>query len=385
MVEDTKQIETGVDKLIKLIEKKNKVSLNDAAKELAIPKEVLEEWVNFLEEKELITVEYKFTTPYLVKREITKKEIEQKTKEFVGRKEGFIRKVETTLTTIDAERDALGNLKQEFDVLSKGVEGDVKSVENDIVILERYETLKRGIDKEIIKQQKDFQDNINQLNKTVLEKAKCYEAFVGKIRNLEIKLYQDKTRTDDMMISQENIKENLIHLVEVTNVIQGEIKKQDSMIGEDKTEIKHLEKAAEKAKKDFTKGVEKINKLIDKSKDQEKAIITSQQDILKKVFEHSKHIDSSVNSAKKAKARLDSFFSKKSEINNIVTRINNEVNGLDSELKELMNEVELLQLSTKAVSVKTHMGEVEKKFKHIKDNEKRFEDEVYKLTRIIKK
>ena len=80
-------IRTGVDRLVELIERRKRISLKDAATELAVPRIVIEEWVNFLEEKEIIKIEYKLTTPYLVKKDVTTKDVEKKTKEFHGRKE----------------------------------------------------------------------------------------------------------------------------------------------------------------------------------------------------------------------------------------------------------------------------------------------------------
>ena len=73
-------IETGVDKLVNLIKERGRVALQDAAKELGVSTTVIQEWVDFLEEEGIISVEYKLTKPYLVDRKLTKKEVEAKAK-----------------------------------------------------------------------------------------------------------------------------------------------------------------------------------------------------------------------------------------------------------------------------------------------------------------
>ena len=79
-------IETGVDKLVKIVKERGKIALVDAAKELGVSTTVIQEWVDFLEDEGIISVEYKLTKPFLVDRKLTKKEIESKAKDSRARK-----------------------------------------------------------------------------------------------------------------------------------------------------------------------------------------------------------------------------------------------------------------------------------------------------------
>ena len=58
-------LETGVDKLLRVLKEKKRLSLSDTAKEMSLSEDIVETWANFLMEEGLITIEYKFTTPYL--------------------------------------------------------------------------------------------------------------------------------------------------------------------------------------------------------------------------------------------------------------------------------------------------------------------------------
>jgi len=379
------QIETGVDKLISLIDTKKKISLSEAAKELGVPKMVLEEWVNFLEEKELISVEYKLATPYLIKREMTKKEAEKKTKEFIERKEGFIRKVDTAIVSIENEREFLDKVKEEFDELTKKGEISVKNVEGDLIVLERYQKIKNELDKDILKQQKEFQDSINTLNSKLLEKSKKYEDYTSKIRDFEIMLYQDKTRIGDIAKSEEHLKSNINQIAEALDMIHDEIKNQDSQIDSDEHEIEKLKKEADRVKEELIAGTKEIKNLIEKSKKQENDISVKQQEILKKVLAKSKEIDLSVESTKKIRERFDQFFKRKTEINNLINKITEEVSELEKYLEELKSDVKILEVSAKNAPIKNHIIEVEQKFKQAKEREESFKKELKRLVDLVKK
>ena len=67
-------ITTAVDSLVKLVNKKGRISLDEASKELGLPSNVLNEWSTFLDQEKIIHVEYKFTTPFLISKKEEKTE-----------------------------------------------------------------------------------------------------------------------------------------------------------------------------------------------------------------------------------------------------------------------------------------------------------------------
>lgn len=58
-------IRTVADELFELVKKSNKISVEDAAKQLKIPLVALQSLVDFLVEEKIFGIEYKFTTPYI--------------------------------------------------------------------------------------------------------------------------------------------------------------------------------------------------------------------------------------------------------------------------------------------------------------------------------
>jgi hypothetical protein len=58
-------VRTGVDDLLDLLRRVNKITLPDAAQKLGISQALLQSWVDFLVEEEILGIEYKFTKPII--------------------------------------------------------------------------------------------------------------------------------------------------------------------------------------------------------------------------------------------------------------------------------------------------------------------------------
>lgn len=58
-------VRTGVDDLVELLKQKKRISLDQAAKVLKVKLALLQDWVDFLVEEEIVGIEYEFLTPYI--------------------------------------------------------------------------------------------------------------------------------------------------------------------------------------------------------------------------------------------------------------------------------------------------------------------------------
>lgn len=59
------EITTGVDDLLEILKKTDRMALSDAAKELGVGLDVVQSWVDFLVEEKIVGIEYKFTKPFI--------------------------------------------------------------------------------------------------------------------------------------------------------------------------------------------------------------------------------------------------------------------------------------------------------------------------------
>lgn len=84
-------ITTGVDVLLDLLKKTDKVPLFEAANQLKIPVDTLQSWVDFLVEERIIGIEYKFTKPYIfLNKEQPKKKSTSSTSQLKELKKDYV-------------------------------------------------------------------------------------------------------------------------------------------------------------------------------------------------------------------------------------------------------------------------------------------------------
>lgn len=76
---EMERVETGVDRMMSVLEKKGKLSLTELSQDLKIPESTLQLWVDFLVEERIIGIEYKFTKPYIFlnKKDVSKAVVEE--------------------------------------------------------------------------------------------------------------------------------------------------------------------------------------------------------------------------------------------------------------------------------------------------------------------
>lgn len=125
MVSNSATLKTSADHLIEIVMKKEKITIEEAAKLLKMPENSVRALVDFLVEEKIIGIEYKFTTPYIY---LSKKDFKEfafgrkKETEALPSKEEFYNKAKSRNIPYQ-EIEALwiryleqkaGNVKEEF-------------------------------------------------------------------------------------------------------------------------------------------------------------------------------------------------------------------------------------------------------------------------------
>ncbi|MFC1649044.1 hypothetical protein ACFL1B_06355, partial [Nanoarchaeota archaeon] len=85
------EITTNVDQLLELLKQYDKLALQDASAKLGVDQDVVQSWVDFLVEEQIVGIEYKFTKPfiYLNKPEPEKQKQKEDTTTLIAIKEDF--------------------------------------------------------------------------------------------------------------------------------------------------------------------------------------------------------------------------------------------------------------------------------------------------------
>ena len=373
-------IETGVDKLVSLINAKGKIASYDAAKELGVSSTVVMEWADFLEEEGIINIEYKFTKPFLIARKLVKKDVQEKAKEFSGKKDIFVRKAEISLIFLDKEAEKLKQIKDEFDKIKKELGFDMGSVKNELEELDKYEQLKIGMDKQIENQRTSAMYKIEEMTRRVLRERKKYQYILSEIKKEEHDLDSEKNEVHSLEESEKIIKSRINKLKAIIEQVESRVKQEEENVQISESHIQKLDIMAKtmKIRVETEKGV--IEHLIAESKEQTKKIKELQNRVIEKIAGKEKKL----KGVKKASKKIKELFKKRMGIMNLIERMNKDRNVLQKELIALIRKAKSFELSSKSANIGNQIVNIEKKFKEVDTKKKFFEKEVKKLNTFFK-
>ena len=373
-------IETGVDKLVNLVNRKGKIASEDAAKELGVSTTVVMEWVDFLEEEGIINVEYKFTKPFLVARKLAKKDVREKAKEFSGKREGFVRKAEVSLSFLGRESDKLESLKQEFDKIKQELGLDIGSIKNELEELKKYEQLKISLDKQIEEQRTSTMDKLEVMTRQILMERKKYQDILEGIEEEQAELKKDREEADSIEKGEKIINDRLNSLREFIKKIESKVETEEESVKISESNIQKLILMAENAKIRVEKEKSLIDPLVEKSKNQAEKIRELQDKIIEKIVVKEKKLIG----VKKASEKMKKLFKRKLGVLDVIEKVNKDRNALQKELIALIKKAKSFQLSSKSADIGKEMDDLEKKFKEVDVKKKFFEKELKNLSSFFK-
>ena len=374
-------IETGVDKLVNLVKTRGRIALADAAKELGVSTTVVQEWVDFLEDEGIISVEYKMTKPFLVERKLTKKEVEAKSKEFESKKDVFVRKAEVSLSFLDKQAEELKNVKGEFDRIKNELGLELETVRNDLKELEKYQQMKQELQRQVEEQKNDAKAKIEELTKQILNEQKRYQELVVNIEKEKKILVHEKLQARSIEESEKLLNKKLADLKGMIALIEDRIGKEDTAIKNSESHIERLNNIIEDVKQRVEEEKASIAPLMEKSKELEKKVIELQKNIVKKIAEKKVNMPNVDQIIKK----VNDFFAKKMAVVNLVDKVNRDRDELEKSLIELIKKAKSFQLAGRRRDTGKEMLELEKKFNEVDNKKGVFEGELKKMISFFKK
>ena len=384
-------IETGVDRLVNFITEFKKISIQDAAKKLGVGTVVVQEWADFLDEEKVISIEYKFSKTILMERELSKKYLQQKTVAFDSNKDAFIRKVATSMKTLDTETIGLEKIKKEFDKLKREIGEEISSVKKEVEELERYEGLKKNLDTDIKKQQDEFKQMINSAHIDIKNSEKSYNSLLEKIglekRDLAIKeskLSKLDEKEHHILEQEEELKQRIKAIYELAETVKEKVEDEGKEIQIEEGHIKKLEKIAQELENEVDSKKKKLIPLVDLAKEHEKKIIKIQEDIYSKVLKKSSQIKAQVHESETVISKFNKFFDRKSDVEELLSKIEKDREDLKKELEILTKKAIAFEVLKKSSNIKDHIKTLQKEFSKIDKKRNIFKKEIDKLVSLVK-
>ncbi len=369
-------IETGVDRLVNIVKSRGRIALADAAKQLGVSINVVQEWVDFLEDEGIISVEYKLTVPYLVERKLTKKELEEKAKEFKSKRDVFIRKAEVNLSFLEKQAEDLKKVKGEFDKLKNDLGLQLDAVRDDLKELERYQQLRLELQKQVEDQKTESRIKIEELTNSIAREQKKYQQLISDVKKEREVLQNERQEAKSIEESEKILNKKLEELKQVIGLIDKKVLEEGTAIKNSEVHIERLNKLMDEVKQNAEQEKSIIEPLIEKSREQGKKVLELQDKIMKKIAKKQKDT-SDINSITR---KVKDFFDKKLAVIDLVDRVNKDRDDLEKSLIELIKTAKSFQLSAKSGDIGKEMKDLEKKFNEVNKKKGIFEEEIKKFT-----
>lgn len=378
------KIETGVDKLVVLINKEKKIELSKAAKELGVPEEVVQEWADFLEEEGLISVQYSLSKVYLEERRLSKKEVAKKAKEYVGKREAFTRKVDTTLKQLERDTAGFEEIKKQYYELKEEIGDEIAQVKNEVEELRHYEDLKKSIDRDILQQKVDYEKALGDIRKRIVSEEKRYGKIHDDILEEEKKISSEKKEMGDLHQQEETLKKRLDALKEVMDSIRTQLSSEEEHIAHHEERLTTLKQLADSLEHDIKQKREKeLRPLIDSSAKHQEKILRIQDDIVNKIKTRKEKIEEYETQGVEIAKRFEKFFKKKADTEKIVTDLEKQKAAMKEELEQLILKAKSFDLAAKDSDTKKHIKELEKQFSDFDSKQSVFVKKLDSLKKII--
>jgi DNA repair exonuclease SbcCD ATPase subunit len=377
-------IETGVDKLVRLVQREKKIELGQAAKELGVAPAVVQEWADFLEQEGLVGTQFSFSKTFLVEKRLTQAEVDKKSKEYDSKKEGFVRKVDSTLKRLEQETMDFESIKKQYFSLKDQIGDQIESVREEVEQLRHYGELKKTIDQDILKQKVDYQKALDDIHTRITQEEKRFGKLIEDIKDEEKKVTAERGEFQDIKREEEDLQKRIEALQEILNSITTRLSTQGKTVQAHEERLIRLRSLAGSLSKEIdAKKKQELDPLLKISQDQEKRIKRIQDDIVNRIKTQRQDIQTYQGQAEEIAQRFEDFFAKQAKTEETLTLLEKSKLEMQQELNGLIAKAKSFDLTAKGADTSAHIKELEGKFKEFDKKRGAFADKLEDLKKLI--
>jgi len=378
-------IKTGVDKLVELISTKKKISVDAAAKELGVGKNVVQEWADFLEEEGAVTIDVSLSKTWLVERKIAPEDVIQSAGEVSSQKEAFSRRIDVAMTSLQQETSRFEDVRKEFSNIQGHIKSEIETVKNQLTELERFDSLRKNLDKDIDKQKKNYEDIVKDANEKLRIESEKYT-------DLKSLIDKEKKSLDQYGQKMEELKRLRNDYERTVSTLKDSLKKIDDVVSEYRKRFEDSQKvvsnyqnALDRLNEELSeKKSSTLSKKLEGMKDGEQKLFKKQMELESNMKKAISSVQSYAGISDKVHSSLDGYFSKNISTEKLIAEIENDKTDLTKYLEELKSKVLKFTLMTSNESIKGQMKDIEAKLKEFERKKLSIRYKIEKLVSMIK-
>lgn len=380
------KIETGADKLVSLILDQKRVELSEATKKLGVSQDLVKEWAEVLEDEGLIGVEYSLSKTYLVQKQLTKSEVQQKYKEYANKKDAFVRKVDIALNNLTREIGTFEGVKKQYEKIQDELGQDADTIREEVNLLSHFEDLKKSVDHEIATQKAEYQNALNAFHTKLAEEERRYNSMLEQVETENKSLKYESTEVDELKEKEEQIMHRISTLQDLMHSFSQQISTEEGGIKIHEQKIKDMRNLSSKLQEELAdqrrKSLEPLMRL---SHDQEQRIMRIQNEILKKVKARYEQIEQIKGKSFQATKTLSDYFERRASITKLIDEIDTAERMMQKELTDLIVRAKAFNVAAQNADMNQHISHLESIFSEFGQKKETLKKKIESLKNMLLK
>ncbi len=380
-------IETGVDKLVNLISERKKVSVKEAAKELGVSMDSVEEWADFLEEEGIISIQSQFATVYLVEKKLSKKEVAEKVKAVKEEKESFMRRVDSSINALQRDHDEIKLIDSEFQQIKSMLEDKFSKLHKKLDQLEDFRKTHKEIGGKVQDLESDYENKLKEMDKRLKKEEKEYHDVMQDVEDELKEIKSEREKLEKMKTTEKELESRVDEINRMIGQVKKEIDKENEQLEIDEKRLDASQKTAEQLKKEIESTSRELGGLSDQFKSSRKEIESMEKDFLKDIESIKKGDLSKVGPYRESKEIVDKFkkfFDKTKEIEGLITRAEKEESELKEHFEKLAKKVQAFTAVTSVPEIKKEMSSLQDELKEIEKKKSLLGGQLKKLRGFVR-
>lgn len=375
-------IETGVDKLVRLVREKKRISVKEAAKELGVSNSSVEEWGEFLEEAGLISIQTKFATLYLVEKEMSNKDLVSKLKDAKEEKEEFLRRVDSSLNSLNRDADEIKLIGSEFNKIQDLISNNCSILQKKLDKLDDFRSSRSELDVAERSIEKEYAHKLDVLESDIKLKYKEFDDVVKKIDAELVKVKQGAEHLAGLKASQKELRDKVSDANKLLDKVSSEIAKESAEVDGSLSKIEDSKKKAEKIKSEVESERSDVSDVSKKLKASRKEFESMEKEFKQDLELLNKgNLDkvAAYKESKKIMDRFTKFVSESKDMKSLLVESSKEEEALRKEFLKLAKRVQMMGVIASTPKLKSEIAALEKELSTIESKKSSLGGKMRKL------
>ncbi|NQU79179.1 hypothetical protein HQ545_05415 [Candidatus Woesearchaeota archaeon] len=363
-------IETGVDKLVRLVNSNDKISIKAASKQLGVSIGSIEEWADFLEEEGLLDIKSKFSTVYLIPRQMDKKVLVERVNAVKEEKESLMRRVESSINSLERDHEEMRKVDYGFKAIKTVFEESFKKLSVKLDRLENYRKSYHVIHQKRKVIEDEYEHKIKFMEQQLEKDRKAYGRFLKDVESEMETIKNERKNVDSLKKAEKQIESKVDEINKILDQVKSEIQKGNIQLDDDEKRIAKSELAAQQVRKHVEEGSKNLDSVSKDMQATKKDLEKMEKEFINDVGSLDKGELKKISAYRDGKQMIGKF----KKFFAMTKKAEDMMHSAEKEEGQIMDAYEGLSRKVKAFSVVASLPEIKKQMTSLKTDLKKIED-----------